>query len=62
MLRRLRLQLAGSLDEGDERHVQVEDVLHADLAPKLADRLEERQRFDVAHRPADLADDDIRGR
>ena len=59
MLRRLRLQLAGSLDERDERHVDIDDVLGADLAPELADRLEERQRLDVADGAADLGDDDV---
>ena len=59
VLRRLRLQLAGGLDERDERDVQVEHVLRADLAPELADRLEERQRLDVADRAADLADHDV---
>ena len=59
VLRRLRLQLARRLDERDERDVEVEDVLGADLAPELADRLEERQRLDVADRAADLGDDDV---
>ena len=62
VLRRLRLQLAGGLDERDERHVQVEHVLGPDLAAELADRLEERQRLDVADGAADLADHDVRGR
>ena len=61
VLRRLRLQLAGRLDERHERDVQVEDVLRADLAPELADRLEERQRLDVADGAADLGDDDVGG-
>ncbi len=61
VLRRLRLQLARSLDERDERDVQVEDVLGPDLAPELANRLEERQRLDVAHRAADLRDDHVGG-
>ena len=59
VLRRLRLQLAGCLDERDERAVEVEHVLRADLAPELPDRLEERQRLDVADRAADLGDDDV---
>jgi hypothetical protein len=29
------------------------------LVPHLPDRLQERQRFDVAHRAADLDDDDV---
>ena len=47
---------------GTSVHVQVEHVLGAGLAPELADRLEERQRLDVADGAADLADDDVRGR
>ena len=50
MLRRLRLQLAGRVDERHERDVEVDDVLGADLAAELADRLEERLRLDVADR------------
>ena len=59
VLRGLRLQLAGRVDEWDERDVDVEDVLGACLAAELADRLEERQRLDVADRAADLADHDV---
>ena len=59
VLRRLRLQLAGRVDERHERDVQVEDVLRPDLAAELADRLEEGQRLDVADRAADLGDDDV---
>ncbi len=62
VLRRLRLQLAGRFDERDERYVQVDHVLGPDLAPELANRLEERQRLDVADGPADLGDDDVRRR
>ena len=47
---------------GHERAVEVEDVLRPDLAAELADRLEERQRLDVADGAADLADDDVGGR
>ena len=59
VLGRLRLQLAGGLDERDERDVDVDDVLGADLAPELADRLEERLGLDVADGAADLGDDDV---
>ena len=59
VLRRLRLQLAGGLDERDERAVEIEHVLGPDLAPELPDRLEERERLDVADRAADLGDDDV---
>ena len=62
VLGRLRLQLAGRVDVRDERDVDVEDVLCARLAAELADRLEERQRLDVADRAADLADHDVGSR
>jgi hypothetical protein len=64
VLRRLRLELPGRPDERDVGHVDVHDVLGPGLAPELADRLEERQRLDVADRPADLGDHDVgvRGR
>ena len=59
MLSRLRLQLARVGDERHQRHVDVENVVGADLATKLPDRLEERLRLDVAHRPADLRDNNV---
>ena len=56
VLGRLGLQLARVADVGDERQVDE----HAAPAPhvngELADRLEERQRLDVADRAADLGD------
>src|SRR6266403_2244430 len=59
VLRRLRLQLRGRLDERHEREVDVEYVLLADVLLQLADRLEKRQPLDVADGPADLDDDDV---
>ena len=59
VLRRLRLQLAGVADVGHEREVDVHAVAPADVDRELPDRLEERQRLDVAHRAADLGDDDV---
>ena len=59
VLRRLRLHLARGRDVRHEREVNEERVLAADLVAELADRLEERQRFDVADRAADLDDDDV---
>ena len=57
VLRRLRLQLAGGADGGQPGDVDVEDVAAPDVLAHLADRLEERQRLDVADRAADLDDD-----
>ena len=37
----------------------VEDVLASDVVADLTDRLEERQRLDVADGAADLGDDDV---
>ena len=59
VLRRLRLQLAGVADVGHERQVDEHALAPADVDRELADRLEERQRLDVAHRAADLGDDDV---
>ena len=55
----LGLQLAHRVEVRHERHVDEADVLAADVVAQLADGLEERQRLDVAHRSADLDDDDL---
>src|SRR5581483_10270736 len=44
---------------GDEREVDVADVVPAELEAHLPDRLEEGQRLDVAHRAAHLDDRDV---
>ena len=59
VLRRLGLQLAGRLQVGHQRQVDVQAVLLADVEGELADRLEERQPLDVADRAADLGDDHV---
>ena len=59
MLRRLRLQLVRGGDVGDEGQVDVDRVAAPDVLPELPDRLEERERLDVAHRAADLDEDDV---
>src|SRR5919198_6623418 len=59
VLRLLRLQLAGRVDERDEGDMKVEHVFRPGFTPELADGLEERQRLDVADGAADLADDDV---
>ena len=56
----LGLELARGGQGGEQRHVDVQHVRAADVLAHLADRLEERQRFDVADRPADLDDHDVR--
>ena len=55
----LGLQLAGVADERHQRQVDEEAALAAQLDLQLADRLQERQRLDVAHRAADLGDDEV---
>jgi hypothetical protein len=53
------LQLAGRADVRQQRDVDDEDVVPADLVADLADRLQERQRLDVADGAADLGDDHV---
>ena len=55
----LGLQLAGRADVRQQRHVQEEAAVPADLVPDLADGLQERQRLDVADRAAHLGDDHV---
>jgi hypothetical protein len=59
LLRGLRLELAGGLDEGDQRAMQEGHVLAARVVLELAQRLEERQALDVAGGAADLGDEDV---
>ena len=59
VLRRLGLGLAGRLEIGDQRQMDVEDVGLADVEGELANGLEERQPFDVADGAADLGDDHV---
>ena len=44
----------GSADDRHQRQMHVDAVAAAELDAQLADRLEKRQRLDVAHRAADL--------
>ncbi len=59
VLGRLGLGLAGRLEIRDQRQVDVEAVVLAHVQRKLADRLQERQTFNVADRAADLGDDHV---
>ena len=52
------LLLAGD-QVGHQGEVHVADVLPADVAAELADGLDEGDDLDVAHRAADLHDDDV---
>ena len=54
MLRRLRLELIGRANIRHQRHVNVDHIAALLLAPELPNRLQKRQRLDIAHRPADL--------
>ena len=55
----LVFELAGRLQVGDQRQVDVQAVLLADVEGELADRFQERQALDVADRAADLGDDHV---
>ena len=54
MLRRLGLELARGADVRHQREVDEYRPLLPDLYPHLPDRLEKRQRFDIADGAADL--------
>ena len=58
VLGRLGLLLAGH-QVGHQGQVHVADVLPADVPAELADGLNEGDDLDVAHRAADLDDDDV---
>src|SRR5438067_9086465 len=58
MLGGLRLELTTD-HPWQEGAVEVEDILAADVVAELADRLQVRERLDVADGPADLDDDDL---
>ena len=59
VLRGLRLQLAGGADEWNQREVDVQRVLAADVLTELANGFEERQALDVADGAADLDEHDV---
>ena len=59
VLGRLGLELGRRLEVGDERQVDVQAILAADVEGELADRFQERQALDVADRAADLGDHDV---
>ena len=59
VLRRLGLQLAGVADVGHQGQVHEHAALRPQVRVELADRLQEGQRLDVAHRAADLRDHEV---
>ena len=60
VLRRLGLELARRRDVRQQREVDEDRVLATDVVAELTNRLEERQRLDVADRAADFDDHDVR--
>ena len=60
VLGRLGLELTGGREERHERDVQEEAVVAAHVVADLPRGLQERQRLDVADRPAHLRDHDVR--
>ena len=60
VLCRFRLQLAGGGNERDECDVHEDRVAASFFITHLADRLHERQRFDVTDRASDLDDQNVR--
>ena len=59
VLGRLRLQFARVADVGDQGQVDEHAALRPEVGVELADRLEERQRLDVADGAADLGDHEV---
>ena len=59
MLGRLRLQLACRRDPGQQRQMHEQRPFAPQLVAQLANRLEEGKALDVAHRAADLAEQEI---
>src|SRR5205807_7579110 len=59
VLRGLRLELSGVAEERDERDVDEHRPRAADVDLELAQRLEERERLDVADGAADLGDHEV---
>ena len=59
VLRRLGLDLARAADDRHQRQVHVQGLAAAELDAELADRLQKRQRLDVADRAADLDHADV---
>ncbi len=61
VLGRLGFQLLRRGDPGHQGHVHEERIFAAQLMAQLADGLEKRKRFDIAHGAADLDDHHVDG-
>jgi hypothetical protein len=61
VLGRLRLHLARVADVGDQGEVHEHAALRAEVGVELADRLQERERLDVADGAPDLGDHEVHG-
>ena len=59
VLRRLCFQLTCRLDIGDQGDVKEQAVRAANVMAKLADRLQERQAFDVTNSPANFTNNKV---
>jgi len=59
VLGRFGLQLTGVPDVGHQSQVDEHAAPRSEVGVELADRLQERQRLDVADRSADLGDHKI---
>jgi hypothetical protein len=59
VLGRLGFQFTSRGDEGNERGVDEDCAAQPQFIAELADRLEKRQAFDIAHRASDLAQHEI---
>ena len=59
MLGGLRLELARRREVGHQSEVDEHGVFTPHVLAELANRLQEREALDVAHRPADLGDHNV---
>ena len=59
VLRRFGLQLACGGNERHQRYMDGNRLLRLQLVAQLTDRLDERQRLDIAHRAADFAQHEV---
>ena len=59
MLGRLGLELSRRRDPRHQGRVDADRLVAAEVVAQLADRLDERQAFDIADRPADFANDEV---